>query len=120
MSHCHQGCHAHALNLLDSFKETGVRGEVTVMSRAAGSQKKPLGKMGTLRQMKCPDPATICQQFGIPVSVDADLARSREQLRAKHWHGGPKLIIAEPYFLERTSKVFQRDVHPTSGTGITG
>ena len=35
--------------------------------------------------------------------------------------GGPKLIIAEPYSLERrTSKVFQRDVCPTSGTGITG
>ena len=25
--------------------------------------------------------------FGIPVSVDADLARQREQPRAKHWHG---------------------------------
>ena len=55
------------------------------------------------------------------MSVDADLARQREQARAKHWHGGPKLIIAEPYLLERrTSKVFQKDVHPTSGTGIAG
>ena len=77
--------------------------------------------MGTLRQQKCPDPATIRQQFGIPMSVDADLGLQREQLRAMHWHGGPKLIIAEPYSLERrTSKVNQRDVCPTSGTRIAG
>ena len=56
------------------------------------------------------------------MSVDADLARQREQTRAKHWHVGSKLIIAEPFSLERrTSKVFQRDVlDPTSGTGIAG
>ena len=65
--------------------------------------------------------STICQQFGIPVSVDADLGQQREQPRAMHWHGGPKLIIAKPYLQERrTLKVFQRDVCPTSGTRIAG
>ncbi|KAL5502846.1 hypothetical protein EMCRGX_G009682 [Ephydatia muelleri] len=58
---------ATSANVLDSFKETGVRVEVTVTSRAAGhsmltkgvKSNQPLSKMGTLRQMKCPHPATI-------------------------------------------------------------
>ena len=59
-------------------------------------------------------------------SNDADLGQQREQPRAKHWHGGgggggAKLLIAKPYLLKRrTSKVFQKDVYPTSGTRISG
>ena len=55
------------------------------------------------------------------MSVDADLGQRRDQPRAKHWHGGLKLIVAEPYSLERrTSKVFQGDVCQNSGTGVAG